>query len=164
MRYFLLIALFAISTPAACSQPKELYQKAVVTGSRESLCVKANDVPELKQTSPAVTNVSIYERIDGAQRIIWQHSYPPADGEVPVVSSTACMKDLGGRGNPLPSLLPGKQYSIDVAAGIVDRDGDMVRRWYSAYFCVVSNEDGSDIRQVVFDRRREVWRWDVCGL
>lgn len=164
MRYFLLIALFAISMTAACSQPKDLYQKAVVTGNGESLCVKANDVPELKQASATVTNVSIYQRIDGAQRIIWQQSYPPAAGAVPVLSSTECMKELGGSSNPLPSLLPGERYSVDVAAVIADKDGDMVRRWYSSYFCVASSEGGAEIRQVVFDRRREIWRWDICGI
>lgn len=162
MRMFLLTALVAIPPMAACSQPKGLYQKAAVSGFDGSLCIKANDVPELKERSATVTNVSIYQRVNGAQRIVWGQSYPPANGAVPLVSSAECMRGLERENNPLPSMSPGERYSVDVAAGISDKDGDMVRRWYSAYFCVVRTDGGSEIRQVVFDRRREVWRWDVC--
>ena len=162
MRLFLLIALIAISPMAACMQPKDLYQRAVVSGGDGSFCVMANDVPELKGKTALVTNVSIYQWVNGAQRAVWGQSYPPANGDVPRVSSTECMKGLGDRNNPLPSLLPGERYLVDVAAGIVDRDGDMVRRWYSGYFCVVSGGGGAEIRQVAFDQRRDVWRWDIC--
>ena len=164
MHRLLLLALLMSPASAICSQPKELYQKAVISLDEGRLCLRANDVQELEGRASGVTNVSIYRQDAGGSHILWQQSFPPSKGPAPVVTPHQCLDGLGGAGNPLPDMLPGNRYLVDVAAFIVASDGEAVRRWYSGNFCVVRGEAGLEIRQIVFDRRREVWPWDICGI
>ena len=162
--FVLLAALLMLPGAAPGSQPKGRYQQAVISDEGGVLCLRANDVPELKRAASIVTNLTIYHRQGGAQRPIWSQSYPPNEVAPPVISPGDCMDDVGTEENPLPALVPGVEYSAEVAAFIVDKSGSQVRRWYSGHFCMLRSEGGFEVRQVLFDRRRGVWGWDACGL
>ncbi|GEM_PF-2305464 len=162
--FMLLAALLMLPVTAPGSPPRGRYQQVVISDEGGALCLRANDVPELKRAVSMVTNVTIYHRQGGAQRPIWSQSYPPNEVAPPVISPGDCMNDVGSEENPLPALVAGVEYSAEVAAFIVDKSGSPVRRWYSGYFCMVRSEGGLEVRQVLFDRRRGVWRWDACGL
>lgn len=126
--------------------------------------MRANDVEELEGRGSGVTNVSIYRQDASGSHLLWQQSFPPNEGLVPVVSPHQCLDGLESTGNPLPDLLPGTRYLVDVAAFIVASEGELVRRWYSGNFCVVRGESGLESRQIVFDRRRKIWPWGICGI
>ena len=164
MHRLLLLALLMAPASAICSQPKGLYQNAVISLDGGSLCLRANDVEELEGRASVVTNVSIYRQGAVGSHLLWQQSFPPSKGPAPAITSHECLDGLGSTGDPLPDLLPGTRYLVDVAAFIVASDGEAVRRWYSGNFCVVRGATGLESRQIVFDRRRKVWPWDICGI
>jgi len=151
-------------TSAICSQPKELYQKSIISLDGGRLCLPANDVQELDGREAEVSNVSIYRQDASGSHLLWQQSFPPSNGPAPVVTPHQCLDGLGSPGNPLPDFWPGNRYLVDIAASIVASDGDALRRWYSGHFCVVRGESGLESRQIVFDRRRNIWSWDLCGI
>lgn len=144
------------------SQPKNLYQAAVIGERDGSLCIRIADNKESRKYHPRISGLDIYElRASGAARV-WEAIYLHGVDPLPVVSPSDCMSDAQGSDAPVPQLVTGKRYSVTVAAGVVKNDGRSQRRFYTGNFCMVEKEGLRHVHQVLFDRRPEVWAWDAC--
>jgi len=168
MKRFFLLAL-AVPLTAACTQPTDMYQTAVIKSIDSNLCFSVADTQETRKEAPTITAIAV-DRFEGGQWTrVWQWLTPltPATrlgpGNCIAYGHQTAVDSV--RASP-PPLRVGERYGVEINSQIPNPSakGDrMLGRMYGQEFCLRSLADGK-VEVVLVPRTQGKLQWQQCEL
>lgn len=147
-----------------CSSAAERHQDAVVGSENGRPCFSVENNAETRATAPRVAAIDLYEYKEGKAILVWEANFMHEQGGAKKrLRPGECIAYPAPEDGGASALVPRRAYSATIWA-FVDVSGESQRRWYSGYFCMLAKDGKPQVHQVLWDRQREVWAWDACGL
>lgn len=163
----LALALLTMSFPAACMQPRGMYQDAEIRMAGSVPCFTVPDKKETRRSNPALAAISV-DRYNGSD---WEGVWYWITPEHPVVllSPEECIlfgqeSTIGRSQAPLAPLRPGERYHLAINAEIPNpsKRGDRtLGRMYSRDFCLRADQTG-ELEIILVPRMQGVVQWQLC--
>lgn len=162
------LLLAASSFQAGCSQPRDLYQPAVVSMVDSRPCFSVGDSPETRRARPRIAALTVLSERDAGSEMAWAIDLTEREPAVELAPEN-CL----AYGEALPGarvieaprqLRAGERYSVSINAHIQDPRSsgtDWNNRVYRLSFCLALSGGGVlEVREVPW--RRGQWAWHVC--
>lgn len=130
-------------------------------------CFSVADNKETRRHPPLLAHITVYRKVSGRSEMIWSFSPIRKDGLMYLPPdkciSYGAISMQPALGETAPKLQVGAEYTAEINSAIPS-DKKRSNRRYRAYFCVVAGEGAGDtrVRQVKWDKRKEIWDWGVC--
>lgn len=157
-------AIFA-SSLSGCVVGSELRRdfEAVVHSAGGRPCFGVEDNAETRRSPPMVAFVEVSARSGGRAEPVW-HGVLATENSAGAkrIPPGECVEYPEAGGDSAKLLSAGTAYSATLWT-YLDNGGRSARRWYSAYFCMIEEDDGMRPHQVPWDDRVNRWDWSACG-